>query len=594
MIESVMDLTFTGTYLSLQNIQWNDIPPLAILTGPNGTGKSQLLQLIYHALRSEAGLHPGILSNHSYTAKTVYLNPGQWSLQDSSCDSRSLTENFNNIFNMVQSPGSHNQHQYADEVWTFANDLHAKLMALPVSVDKMEFVRQQIPRNFYGTAASVQAEYLSNIFWKYHLDWVFATGVERKSPQDISRELCEPPWDVLNRLLRTADVDFSCDNPSSYKLDKMYSVRFKDKHNPAPFIPLSGLSSGEKVIISMYLWVFNKTQGLPFPKLLLLDEPDAYLHPSFTRNFFFVLNEFLIKQHGIHVIMTTHSPSTVSLAPADSIFEMKKTQPRIQKTTNITKTIQYLTSGFVTVVKGSRFVLVEDLDDQKFYSDALITFKDQALIPSEQSLVFIPSALREGREGDEIVGGGSTVVLAWTNKLAGSGLKGLIWGIIDKDAKKVDGSAPESDAVFKVDRYSIENYWLDPLVLCRAILDLNDSNHSALLKMFYDLNLRPGLEGKIGDLDSDMLQSIARKIIEIANYTPAMSNLSECVDVQYTKGKKLNLPRWLLEVRGKDLFKHFRENFGQRLIANHILAKHFSRLDVIPIDLLETLKKVLG
>lgn len=71
--------------------------------------------------------------------------------------------------------------------------------------------------------------------------------------------------------------------------------------------------------------LFNSSNHGKFPQLMLFDEPDAHLHPSLTDVFLDVIQRVLIKKHRVKVIISTHSPSTVALAPDSSIYVMDKT-----------------------------------------------------------------------------------------------------------------------------------------------------------------------------------------------------------------------------------------------------------------------------
>lgn len=97
-----------------------------------------------------------------------------------------------------------------------------------------------------------------------------------------------------------------------------------------------------------------------------MDEPDAHLHPSMTRQFIDILKGVLVDHYKVRVILTTHSPSNVALAPETSLFVMAREQPRIRRATSKAEAIGLLTSGLVIVSPGTRFVLVEDEDDVRF------------------------------------------------------------------------------------------------------------------------------------------------------------------------------------------------------------------------------------
>lgn len=45
-----MSIFFEGRYKSLTTFSWTDIPDFVVISGPNGTGKSQLLDLIYNSI----------------------------------------------------------------------------------------------------------------------------------------------------------------------------------------------------------------------------------------------------------------------------------------------------------------------------------------------------------------------------------------------------------------------------------------------------------------------------------------------------------------------------------------------------------------
>ncbi len=122
-----------------------------------------------------------------------------------------------------------------------------------------------------------------------------------------------------------------------------YVFKLKHKYKDIE-ISFEDLSSGEKILMALVASIYKSQSDGVFPDILLLDEIDATLHPSMIKNLLKVIeNIFLAK--GVKVIFTTHSPTTVALAPNDSIYVMKKDGlDRIQKTSK-EKAIKILTEG---------------------------------------------------------------------------------------------------------------------------------------------------------------------------------------------------------------------------------------------------------
>src|SRR5688500_14669074 len=46
-----MNITYPKPFKSFQRFEWIDVPAFGVVTGPNGTGKSQLLELIERAIQ---------------------------------------------------------------------------------------------------------------------------------------------------------------------------------------------------------------------------------------------------------------------------------------------------------------------------------------------------------------------------------------------------------------------------------------------------------------------------------------------------------------------------------------------------------------
>jgi energy-coupling factor transporter ATP-binding protein EcfA2 len=268
------------------------------------------------------------------------------------------------------------------------------------------------------------------------------------------------PWEVVNDALAVAGFPYEVVSPTTVGLTEQYELMMKEKATGKEIRP-SDLSSGEQILLQLTLWLFSSGKEGVFPKLLLLDEPDAHLHPSMTVQFLDVISEVLVRKHGVRVIMTTHSPSTVALAPEGAVFEMERGRATVESVEDRAAMVSVLTAGLVTVSRATRFCFVEDEDDVSFYNAILEILtdagpsKDPHALRRIPSLVFIAASV--GR-GVGKISGGKSIVEKWIEKLDNPPLTTTFLGVLDRDV----GNQPSS-RIKVISRYSFENYLLDPV-----------------------------------------------------------------------------------------------------------------------------------
>ena len=235
------------------------------------------------------------------------------------------------------------------------------------------------------------------------------------SDEEFVAKFGRKPWEITNEILQNAGLRYQFNHPHG-PFDAPFTLRLVDE-NLGVEAKTQDLSSGEKILLSIALLLHQSgtTTGLAaLPKLLLLDEIDAPLHPSFTRVLIQTLNETLVQECGIKVIMTTHSPSTVAMAPEDSLYEITR-DPRAIVKCSKSHAIRGLTSGFISVAPSSVVVITESTFDADIYSKILQAIQrfegDQqiGLVP----LTFIPAS-RVDHAG---MGGGCDQVENWAPKL---------------------------------------------------------------------------------------------------------------------------------------------------------------------------------
>ncbi|HHT9138628.1 MAG TPA: AAA family ATPase, partial [Candidatus Wunengus sp. YC60] len=164
----------------------------------------------------------------------------------------------------------------------------------------------------------------------------------------------KPPWELVNEILKTFDtLKYRVTSPegSDYFGNFQLKLRHTEKTNLE--IEFSHLSSGERVLMALVASVYKSSADKHFPDLLLLDEVDASLHPSMMKNMLDVIERIFLQQ-GVKVILITHSPTTLALAPENSIYVMNMSGiNRIEKKSK-QEALSILTQGFATIEQGLR------------------------------------------------------------------------------------------------------------------------------------------------------------------------------------------------------------------------------------------------
>jgi predicted ATPase len=361
------------------------------------------------------------------------------------------------------------------------------------------------------------------------------------------------PWKILNEMLANGGYRFQVTFP---KGEGPFEVRLNSIDSLESW-NFSDLSSGEKVLISFLLASYTFKNGhvtKQVPKVLLLDEVDAPLHPSMIDNLLRVISETLVEGQNVHCIMTTHNPATIALAQTAAIYKMSVDELRISKCTH-DEAIQILSTGLPTLsvaVENRRIVWVESDDDVKVMETLTANLKKYItgpFLPTFQSVGFkavdnIPNSEQSG---------GKARVKEVVKSLRSVGMLNA-WGLIDSDVK----GAVETDAgVIRLtngERYSIENVLLDPLLIgmlfIRERLDCAGLNRKSLGATDQDT------WGEVDLTNEAKLQGIVDKVLSITGQPDAVLAISATTKVALLNGIAVDIPNWFLEIRGHDWSKH--------------------------------------
>lgn len=326
---------------------------LIILSGINGSGKSQFIDIISKTSR-DAPKNAGRHNLSAYRINSDIEIDGQ-SISDLQIFKRTFWDNEylpdiaqtqprNSVWHKDQAWGAYSNFNtwnggldYYDKARSIIatalenngyppdptfNDL--SLNNTEIDITENEFKRI-LPDNFLWQPDDLFTNRISEIFYDFaakRQDEKARLG-ELSGGFDNVKYNKDAPWMILNKLFQELRFgyrfkdDYEYRSPNLVETPTLFPVINGQLDESQPR-QLSELSDGEKSIISLTLASFNEA-GRNIEKILLLDEFDNTLNPSLIEAFYKVIEEFFIKR-DVLVIIVTHSPATISLAPSYTEF----------------------------------------------------------------------------------------------------------------------------------------------------------------------------------------------------------------------------------------------------------------------------------
>ncbi|WP_278984594.1 ATP-binding protein [Sphingobium yanoikuyae] len=286
------------------------------------------------------------------------------------------------------------------------------------------------------------------------------------SKEEFERYHGVPPWDLLNDLLRSLELPVRVIRPNLHSFDDVHLLLVNAKSGDP--ISVEAMSSGERVLFKFALSLFDYNDnliGVARPKVLLLDEIDASLHPEMVVKLMNRIQDGLVTRFGMSCIMTTHSPTTAALAPEDSLFEMLGDGNGLQKISK-KEALRKLTFGVPSLAieyESRRQVIVESNTDAELFSKIYSVIKSKIYLDSDLDFISCGVRNKDGHEKN----GGCGVVTDLVAKLTDAGANS-IFGLVDWD-----GEANPTDRVKVLAhnvRDGIENVLLDPLLVAALLI----------------------------------------------------------------------------------------------------------------------------
>lgn len=539
-----------------------ELPTFSVITGKNGSGKSHLLEAM-------ANNQVSTISDHGNNiVKILLVGFGGLNPQiEEACDPQQITQNTKHWWAQIEQfqrnliNARNNGEQISEPIenfiarWGINHQLISVIKSVTQKTGKT-FEKLSEDDIYFNlniaevNSGSLFASQLALIFKTYHVRYTKNkfkkflnqennTNLPTLSEEEFSSIYGPKPWVLVNEILAKAGLTYKVVNPEAIDTESTYRLRLVDR-DTGNEISANDLSTGEKVLMSLALAIYNTQESVGKPDVLILDEPDAPLHPQYSKLLIETLRDVVVGRAGVRVVFTTHSPSTVAMCPDNSLFEINR-DTKIPEMVSISRGLEVLTDGIPHLkisTEDRRQIFVESRLDVIYFQ------RLHHVISRNVCLGYTPIFL-EPHSGTS----NCTDVESIANRLHDSG-SDLVRGIIDWDGKNAN-----KHPIYVLgggNRYSIENYILDPLFLGLALVRHGKRTLSDFglhhLHTYMDLP-------KLTNEEAQMISNHITLAVGISS-TPTK-------DCELSNGWVLKLPIEFLHMRGHDWEESIRSHIPE-------------------------------
>jgi ABC-type multidrug transport system ATPase subunit len=599
-----MKIKINQQYKSINPCEF-ELPDFCVLTGKNGSGKSHLLQAIADNTSQISingkiannvksipfnGLNPYIIENcnptiitqHIQTARQQYQNALK-NIQQQHRHSNAL--NIQNLLGQIHTGNNQSDNNTKNFITRVINNTKK-------DIDKL--TEDDFANNFdiffTGQDDFFTAQF-ALIFKNYHIrqeenDYNKYCQTKGKavvgtvlSKTDFDNKYGIPPWNFVNNILSDTHILYEVNNPDGTRKESLFDFKLKDKEKGFE-ISSNDLSTGEKVLMCLALAIYNTNFDIGKPDLLLIDEPDAGLHPAMSKLMVKVLKENIVEENNIPVIITTHSPTTVIASEGTAIYKMERGNC-IPQSIPIQEAVEILTCDipFLKIsTEKRRQVFVENQNDVNFYEKLINIYSKKEELPSEPKFISTRKSKHSGSNCSDVI--------ELVNKFSEYG-NDTIYGIIDRDINNT--SKGNLLVLGEGARYAIENYILDPLLM--GILFIRETNKNFAYFGITILNSYPDLD----KLDESNAQIIVNKVLEDLELQS-----QNFIDYKLYNGWKLKISKEFNDKQGHDLEELYKTKYPFLKVYHQEGDLKKAVIDKVindypqyaPKDIIETIKKI--
>ena len=596
----MMKITIKKEYKSLRSLPTFELPDFCMLTGKNGSGKSHLLEAISKQEIVTVSCDDKNIANIKYIPFNG-LNPKV----ESDCQYLTLTSNKKQIWSQI----NHLKTEYSrireknprltmlDILQHIGgNDSTKRLFMhfMTLNNENVELINEDFFDKNYDISILNPNEVFSSqfaaIFKLYHTrlednnyriyrNEKFGEHYDVLTDDEFVLKYGPKPWTLINEMLTNARLPYRVNNPEGQNKEADFHLCLRDDERNIE-IQVNDLSTGEKVLMSLALAIYNTSENEFRPDVLLLDEPDAPLHPEYSKVLVEAVKKSIVEKACVKVIMTTHNPTTIALGDEFDIYQMDR---NLGYPVKVSKrfALNLLTNDLENLrvsTESRRQIFVENLNDVGYYERIIRLLKVELPISPQ----FLPPHNRNGSNCEDV----KNIVTS----LRGLG-NDLVYGLVDYDNHNADMGYVYVIGGQK--RYAIDNYIFDPIFVAFLLV------REKIVKTS-DMGVAEYTFTKLNNLDDASVQIIIDYIAAQLNLT-----IDERVEYITQNGKKYQISKSYFAIQGHELEQKIMNKWPQlnsvkrgkndeNILKNYMLDNVISEYsEFLSNDFIETFSKIV-
>lgn len=440
----------------IQNFVVSNLSNIVVLAGPNGIGKTRLIQAIINLLKSPR-IDQSISIRVSATSQDEMSKWGKDSL--STLDNNDLQILRAHLQKKQKRGGWTSSVVYLDSLRTFE-----PIQTLQWSWDFIDPFNEEIAWDMLFNP--FKNRFQDTIHAIYRKLGHYRTAISQRHEELRKAGKTHMPIDPTDPLKKFKEAFSLLLSPKELADIPMTNPKIQYIEN-GQLLPIESLSSGEREVFTT---VFDLLLHKPSDCIIFFDEPEMHLHPELSFRLLRTLksvgerNQFIFCTHSPDIITESLNHSVIFIKPPDDdnnqALSVKKDDPKATA-------LSLLGQNLGVIALGRKIVLIEgheaSLDKQTYGEIVGNEFPQYVLVPS----------------------GARQTILSFS-KVIDDVLSKAIWGIdffmiCDGDSSlpdKVMGELIEKSLgrLAFLPRYHLENYFLDENIIAKMFTKMESKD----------------------------------------------------------------------------------------------------------------------